>query len=631
MCGISGKLYFNDRGEVDEGLIKKMNAKLAHRGPDDQGVFVAGPVGLGHSRLSIIDLSGAGHQPMPNTDQTIWITYNGEIYNFLELKKLLENKGYKFRSKTDTEVIIYLYQEYGEECLKYLRGMFAFAIWDNDKKQLFLARDRLGKKPLKYYLDPHKKFLIFASELKALFEDPEINSKKEIDYQAIDEYLTYSYVPHPKTGFKNIYKLEPAHYLIIKQDGSISKNRYWQLDFSKKLFMPESEWKEQVISKLKESVKMRLMSDVPLGAHLSGGVDSSLIVALMSQETKNPVKTFSIGFKENDYNELPFARQVSERYKTEHYEFSIDSNMPLLDILPKLVYQYEEPYADASSLPTWYLSEITGKHIGVALNGDGGDENFAGYNRYNAGILFSKLRPLPFKDQLKSLNKFLYQNTHKKVFQKSYKLLDSYNKNFLDFYLRIIDYFGREEKEFVYTREFSERVSDSRWQSFISLFYDEARSKNFDLLDKMLYIDINAGLPGDLLVKVDIASMAHGLEIRSPFLDHEFMELTAKMPSDLKLRDQNKKYILKQIAYDYLPKGVIDRRKHGFEVPLEHWFRGSLYNYIREELLDSRFISYGFRREGIEKLLSDHKNFHDDYSKYLWALLMLKKWLETWF
>ena len=628
MCGISGKLYFNNMGEVSAELISRMNAKLAHRGPDDQGVFVDGPIGLGHSRLSIIDLSEAGRQPMRSVDGNMHITYNGEIYNFLELKKLLEDRGYKFASKTDTEVILYLYQEYGEECLKYLKGMFAFAIWDNNKKQLFIARDRLGKKPVKYYLDQDKKFLIFASELKALFEDQEVNEKKAIDYQAIDEYLTYNYVPHPKTGFKNIFKLEPAHYLIINYDGVVTKKRYWQLDFSKKLFMPQEEWKEQVVSKLKESVSMRLVSDVPLGAHLSGGVDSSLIVALMAQVLSEPVKTFSIGFKENDYNELPYARQLSEKYKTEHHEFNIDSSMPLPDILPKLVYQYEEPYADASALPTWYLSEITRKHIKVALNGDGGDENFAGYNRCSAGMLFTELKLVPLKDRVKILNKIFYQITHKKVFQKGYKLLDSYDKNFLDFYLKIIDYFEQEEKTLIYSSDMQDHVKNSRWHNFIDNIYNECESK--DRIDKMLYTDINAGLPGDLLVKVDIASMAHGLEIRSPFLDHEFMELTAKMPSDLKLRDQNKKYLLKQVAYDYLPKNCIDRRKQGFEVPLEHWFRGSLYNYIREELLDSRFLSHGFRKEGIAKLIDDHKNFHDDYSKHLWSLLMLKKWLEMW-
>lgn len=602
-----------------------MNEKLAHRGPDDQGVFVDGAIALGHSRLSIIDLSEAGHQPMQNADGSIRITYNGEIYNFLDLKKDLEKKGYKFRSKTDTEVILYLYQEYGEECLKYLRGMFAFAIWDANNKQLFIARDRLGKKPIKYYIDPSKKFIIFASELKAILEDPDV--PRVIDYEAIDEYLTYNYVPHPKTGFKNIFKLEPAHYLIVKADGAITKKRYWQLDFSKKLQMPEEEWKEQVVSKLKESVSMRLMSDVPLGAHLSGGIDSSLIVALMAEKLKDPVKTFSIGFKENDYNELPYAKQVSERYKTEHHEFSIDSNM--LEILPKLVYQYEEPYADASALPTWYLSEITKKHISVALNGDGGDENFAGYNRYSAAALYGKLKFLPAKDQLKFLNKLFYQTSHKKIFQKGHKLISSYNKNFPYFYLRLIDYFGQEDKFLVYDPQMKERVEGSRWRRFLEETYDSCESK--DRLDKMLYTDINAGLPGDLLVKVDMASMAHGLEIRSPFLDHELMELTAKMPSDLKLRDRNKKYLLKQIAYDYLPKEVIDRPKQGFEMPLEHWFRTSLYGYIHEELLDSQFLSYGFNREGVLKLIEDHKNFRDDYSKHLWALLMLKKWLETWF
>ena len=620
MCGIAGKLYFNINKSVSEMEIKKMTDVLFHRGPDGEGVFIDKNIGLGHRRLSIIDLSPAGHQPMSDNEGKIWIIFNGEIYNFLELRKELEKEGIKFKSKSDTEVIIYLYKKYGIDCLKHLRGMFAFAIWDGEKRQLFLARDRLGKKPLKYYHDSN--CFIFASELKAILTNPEV--KKEIDYDAIDEYLTYQYVPHPKTGFKNIWKLEPAHYLIIKENGQIIKQKYWQLDYSQKLNLSESEWKEKILEKLRESVKMRLISDVSLGAHLSGGIDSSLIVALMAQEMKEPVKTFSIGFKESDYNELPFARLVAEKYKTDHHEFIIESNV--IETLPKLVYHYEEPYADSSALPTWYLSELTKKHVTVALSGDGGDENFAGYDRFSAVKLFHQLRNVPFKNLLKLINQVLYQKTRIKLFQKAARFFGALNNKSLDFYLEIINYLSPKNKDLIYSDDFKERVKNSRWHSSLKEKFDE--TKNLDWLDQLLYVGINTYLPDDLLVKVDIASMAHALEIRSPFLDHELLELTAKMPASLKLRGYNKKYLLKKIAHKYLPKECIKRPKQGFSVPLEHWFRTKLNDYLKEQLLDKKFLDYGFKKDGIKKLIQDHKDYRQDYTNQLWALLVLKNWLE---
>lgn len=600
-----------------------MNGAVSHRGPDDQGIFTDKNVGLGHARLSIIDLSPAGHQPMPDDTGRFWIVFNGEIYNFLELRKELENAGVKFRSKTDTEVIIHLYKKYGVDCLKLLRGMFAFAIWDKEKQVLFLARDRVGKKPLKYYSDG--KVFLFASELKAILQNPEV--KKEIDWPAIDEYLTYQYVPHPKTGFKNIFKLEPGHYLLIKSDGTIKKEKYWQIDYSKKLNLSESEWEKAVLEKLKESVKTRLISDVPLGAHLSGGIDSSVIVALMAGEMKEPVKTFSIGFKEDDYNELPYARLVAEKYKTEHQEFIIEPNA--IEILKKLAYHYEEPYADSSALPTWHLSELTKKHVTVALNGDGGDENFVGYGRYNAMKLFYQLKALPLKNQMQFLNKHLYRLTGIKIFRKGWRFLEAYGKNPLDFYLRIISYLSQDDKGLIYGPDLLEKTGNSRWQSFLEEKFSEA--KNLEKLDQILYTDINSYLPDDLLVKVDIASMAHALEIRSPFLDHEFMELTAQIPANLKLKGHNKKYLLKKLAYKLLPKECIDRPKQGFGVPLEYWFRGELENHLKERLLDKSFLDYGFKKEGLEKLITDHKEKRRNNANQLWALLTLSYWLENYF
>ncbi len=622
MCGIFGKFYFKKTRLIPEEFKENINC-LRPRGPDDFGFYTDYEnIILGSRRLAIIDLSSAGHMPMTNEDGSLWIVHNGEIYNFQEIRKNLENR-HKFKSKTDTEVILHLYEEENEDCLKHLRGMFAFGIWNNKKKELFLARDRIGKKPLKYYFN--NEFFIFASELKAILKDK--GTPKEIDYSAIDEYLTYQYVPNPKTGFKNIFKLEPGHYLIVKESGKILKKRYWQLDYSQKLILSETEWEKQIIEKLKEAVKLRLISDVPLGSHLSGGIDSSLIIALMAQEMKKPIKTFSIGFQESDYNELPYAKLVAEKYQTEHYEFIVKPKM--IEILEKLVYQYEEPYADSSALPTWYLCKLTKEYITVALNGDGGDENFAGYTRYNAMKLFQRLKTIPFKNQLKKINQLFYQISKIKLFQKGYRFLDSYNKEPLNFYLRLIDYFGQEEKELIYSKDLKQQIQNSRWHSFLSEKFNE--TKNFDWLDQILYADINSYLPDDLLVKVDIASMTHSLEIRSPFLDHEFLELTAKMPSDLKLRGQNKKYLLKKIAYRYLPKECIEKPKQGFGVPLEHWFRGDLKEYLVENLLNKNFLDFGFKREGIEKLIFDHKSFRQNYANHLWALLMLSQWFKIWF
>lgn len=624
MSGIVGKFYFNEEKIIFEKEIKEMLNALSHRGLNDEGIFINRNIGLGHRRLSLINPAPAGHRPIADDEEKIWIVYDGEIYNFLELKENLEKEGIKFKSsQTDTEVIIYLYKKYGLNCLKYLRGVFAFAIWDSQKRELFLARDRIGRRPLKYYYD--NRCFIFASELKSILKNPEV--KKEPDFGAIDEYFTYQYVPSPKTGFKNIFKLQSAHYLIVKEDGQVINQRYWQLNYLKKLDLSEKEWEKLISDKLKESLKLSLVSKETPGVHLSGGIDSSLIFAFLAQEINEPIKTFSIGFKEKDYNELPYAELVAKKYKSEHKKFIIGPD--IIKILPKIVYFYEEPYADSSALPTWHLSEMTKKFVPVVLNGDGGDENFAGYNRYNGMKLFRQFKIVPFKNQLKKINQFLYQILKINLFQKGYRFLSSYSKGSLDFYLRLIDCFGEEEKDFIYNEEFKKQIQNSRWHSFLEEKFNEA--KDFDWLDQILYLDINSYLPDDLLVKVDIASMAHNLEIRSPFLDHEFLELTAKMPSNLKFRGYNKKYLLKKIASSYLPWQCINKPKQGFALPLEHWFRRDLERYLIENLLNKKFLDYGFKKEGIEKLISEHKIYHQNYTPYLWVLLTLSHWFKIWF
>lgn len=622
MCGIAGKLYFNNE-QVAENDLVKMGAAIRHRGPDSAGTVVNGRWGFAFQRLAIIDTSQAGNQPMADADKKVWIVFNGEIYNFQELRAELERDGVRFRSKTDTETIIYAYKKYGVECVHKLRGMFAFALWDENKKQLFIARDRVGKKPLKYYYD--NKVFIFASELKAILTQKEV--RKEPDFEAIDEYLTYQYVPHPKTGFVNIWKLPPATYLIIQSDGAREEKRYWRLNYTQKKDHSETEWQKIITEKLRESVRMRLISDVPLGAHLSGGIDSSLITALMAREMNEPVKTFSIGFKENAYNELPYARMVAKKYNTDHHEYIVEPKA--LDILPQLVYHYEEPYADSSALPTWYLSQLTKHTVTVALNGDGGDENCAGYERYAAMQFFNRLRCLPAKPLWAEISKALYGITGADLFKNAHRWFTAYNANPDIFFRNIVSYLSQKDKQQIYTPALKDKTAHSRWESFLRENFREAQTDNW--LNRLLSTDVNTYLPNDLLVKVDIAGMAHSLEVRSPFLDHEFMELAAGMPARLKMNGMNKKYLLKKIAEQYIPYECIYRKKHGFSVPLTPWFKKELGNYL-EKFLNKKYMHrYGINPAGIQMMLNAHRAGAENYGNRLWAILCLCQWFETWF
>jgi asparagine synthase (glutamine-hydrolysing) len=628
MCGIAGKISFTNR-PVEKRDIKHMTDAIAHRGPDDEGVFISPDehIGLGHRRLSIIDLSSHGHQPMSYLGR-YQIVFNGEIYNFQEKRRLLEREGYRFKSKTDTEVILALYDKFGPECLQHLRGMFAFAIYDSQNQQLFCARDRIGQKPFKYYLDSSG--FIFASELKAILTQPEYS--KQPDYTAIHHYLTLQYCPAPLTGFKNIKKLEPAHYLLINtKTGQMGKERYWRLDYSRKQNLSEPNWQQIILDKLKESVKLRLISDVPLGAFLSGGIDSSAIVALMSELSNRPVKTFSIGFDEKDYNELPYARQIADRYHTDHTEFKVKPNA--IDLLPLLVRHYEEPYADSSALPTYYLSQLTRQHVTVALNGDGGDENFAGYGRYSVqrfALAYEKVRVL---NQLVAvpaarLAAHAIPNT---LLNRANRFAATLNDNYARRYVNYICYFSNQQKRQLYTDDFFQQVWAADTYDIISRQFTAAETP--DKLDQTLYADFTTYLPDDLLVKVDIDTMATSLEARSPFLDHEFLELTAQIPSQLKLKGaNNKKYILKQALRKYLSPEILNRPKMGFGVPIEHWFRTSLKPLAYSTLLDQRSRNRGlFRTDRVKNLLDLHCQTNINYANHLWALLTLEFWFQEYF
>ena len=628
MCGITGKIYLNDKN-VSKQDILIMNEKILHRGPDDGGVYISPDqkVGLGHRRLSIIDLSPLGHQPMRYLDR-YEIVFNGEIYNFQEKKIELEKDGYIFKSKSDTEVIMVLYDKFGKECLTHLRGMFAFTIYDEQEKTVFCARDRVGKKPFKYYLDEN--VFIFGSELKAILTQKEY--KKEPDYIAIHHYLTLQYCPAPLTGFKDLKKLEPAHYLFVDlKTKKVEKERYWKLDYSQKLNLSEDEWKKRIMQKLEEAVKLRMISDVPLGAFLSGGIDSSAIVALMSKFSKTPVKTFSIGFEEEKYNELKYAKIVAKKFKTDHKEFIVKPDA--IKMLPQLVYQYEEPYADSSALPTYYVSKMTREYVTVALNGDGGDENFAGYGRYSVqkfGILYNKFIPF-HKKIILPIVKFLATLVKNTFFDRAYIFANTLSQKYNYRYINYIRYFSNELKEKIYTDNFKEKTKNIDSYKIVADKFNEAGTK--DKMDQCLYADFSTYLHDDLMAKVDIDSMAVALEGRSPFLDYEMLELTAKIPFNLKLKGlNNKKYILKETLRGLVPNEVMFRPKMGFGIPIDVWFRGKLKDFAYDTLLSEKAINRGlFKKEALKALLDEHVNTKINHAYRIWALITLELWFQEYF
>lgn len=621
MCGICGKIDFTGKA-VDGGLIRSMAAALAHRGPDDEGVYLDRNAGLGHRRLSIIDLSPAGHQPMTNEDGTIWIVLNGEIYNFPELRDELLRKGHVFRSHSDTEAVIHLYEEEGVECVRRLRGMFAFAIWDARSESLFLARDRVGKKPLFYRHDG--KAFHFGSEIKAILRDPSV--RRAPDHAAIHHYLTYQDVPSPWTAFQDIKKLPPAHSLTVK-NGRIEIRRYWKLSYLPKIASGEEDLKREVVERLREAVRIRLMSDVPLGAFLSGGVDSSATVALMAGVMQKPVKTFSIGFKEEAYNELRYARMVAERYGTDHAEFIVEPDA--VEILPKLVWHYNEPFADSSAVPTYYVSKLAREHVTVILNGDGGDENFAGYGRYTAVLFASTMRRFfpasVVRAALPLITKLPHRGDPNGFIWRLIRFCQEYARTPEMRNASFLSHFSPEMKKTLYTDDFRRLTGGRDSFDLVAGHYREAEADT--VLDRLLYADVMMYLPDDLLVKVDIASMANSLEARSPFLDHEFMEFAARIPSSLKLNGRTTKHILKEALRGMLPPEVLFREKMGFGVPIDHWFRNDLREMAYDTLLGQTAAGRGyFRTDAVKNILDEHVSGAWNWQYHIWNLLMLELW-----
>jgi asparagine synthase (glutamine-hydrolysing) len=626
MCGISGKLYFDPGRPVESQVLERMNAALGHRGPDDAGVHCDGPVGLAHRRLSIIDLSPAGHQPMANEDDTIWIVFNGEIYNFPSLRPDLLRRGHRFRSNSDTEVILHLYEEHGPDCLRFLRGMFAFAIWDAPRRQLFLARDRLGKKPLCYQHDTTA--FRFASEVKAILQDPQVEARP--DAGGMLQYLTYGYVPGAWSAFQGVQRLPPGHYLTCR-DGHVEVVRYWRLRRDRKAQRSEEEWCHEIVARLEEAVRLRLVSDVPLGAFLSGGIDSSAVVALMSRATTGPVKTFSIGFEEPEFDELAYARQVATLFATEHHELVVRPDAAA--VLPKLAWHYDEPFADSSAVPTYYVAEMTRRHVTVALNGDAGDENFGGYDRYVANLLAASFDRLPGSGLARGairagLHLLPRAGTRTTTFTRGRRFLEGVAEEPERRYARWFCHFYGDRKTALCTPEFLAAGGEADELAALLAAYRDSDALDFG--DATLGADVGLYLPDDLLVKVDIASMAHALEARSPFLDHEFMEFVATIPFDLKIRGHTKKYILKRALRGLLPETILHRPKKGFGVPIGRWLRHELKDLVHETLLSPRCLGRGyFRGAMIRRMVDEHVRGAAGWHYHLWTLLMLELWHRT--
>jgi asparagine synthase (glutamine-hydrolysing) len=555
--------------------------------------------------------------------------FNGEIYNYRELRTRLETKGYHFTTQTDTETILHAYEEYGTDCLQHLNGMFAFAIWDAKRRRLFLARDRLGKKPLYYYLTPHG--IIFASELKALLQSPRV--PRSIDLKALDEYLTFHYVPAPRTILQDVRKLPPAHFLLIScDDPTAIIQSYWHLEYQPKLNIPESEAARLVRSTLDDAVRARMISDVPLGALLSGGVDSSIVVGLMAQASTQPIKTFSIGFEEKAYDELEYARLIANRFKTDHHEFVVKPEAA--SIIPKVVHFLDEPMADASAIPTYYVAQIARQHVTVVLNGDGADETFGGYNRYSTVQSLQHLSRLPgwfIGGMLKPILGAWPQGLdYGRIRQRGQTFLEVAPLTFGEHYLRQCTTFPHALRESLYLPEIAglvRKASDSTTEEYLLSMFTSGTG--LGQLDQMLRADILAYLPGDLLVKMDRMCMANSLEGRSPFLDYRLVELAAQLPEKYKRRGGYGKIILKKTFADLLPEKTRTRKKQGFGVPLDSWFRNDLRDMVYDTLLSHRAVERGlFETQTIKRLLDQHQNGQFDNSQHLWTLLVLELWQQ---
>lgn len=625
MCGITGVV---GSLRTDRTTLQAMNDGLAHRGPDGEGFYwlPTEAVGLGMRRLAIIDLR-SGDQPIFNEDGSVCVVFNGEIYNFPELRADLEARGHRFATHADTEVVVHAYEEYGVDCLDHLWGMFALALWDARTQRLLVARDRLGKKPVVYYVDPATGGMAFASELQALFKHPGV--PREVDPRAIDDYLTYLYVPSPTTAYRNVNKLPPGHRLIW-QAGRVTVERYWEPRFAAKSRISQADAIDAFGSLFRDAVRRRLMADVPLGAFLSGGMDSSSVVAEMAELSTTPVKTFSIGFGERDFDELQYARLVARRFGTDHHEMVVEPHA--LDVLPTLVRHYGEPYGDSSAIPTYYVAQMTRQHVTVALNGDGGDELLAGYERHWAARIAARYDAIPSfvrHGLIRPLIPLVPEPRQRRsLVRRAKRFMTAAHLPVLDRYLHWVGAYTPAQKAALYTAEFREQLAGNdagRW-----LRETLSREPRLDAVDAVLRADLLMYLPEDLLAKVDIATMANSLEARSPLLDHRLVELCASLPSDYKLHGRTSKWLLRQVMRDRLPADILHRPKMGFGVPVGEWLRGELRPLLEDTLLSARARARGFFEPlAVRALVDEHLSRRADRTAHIWALLMLEMWFQT--
>ncbi|HRH45926.1 MAG TPA: asparagine synthase (glutamine-hydrolyzing) [Pyrinomonadaceae bacterium] len=618
MCGIAGFISKKLTSVAErEARLDSMCKIITHRGPDEQGMTVQGRAALGMRRLSIIDLKG-GQQPIFNEDDLMFIVFNGEIYNFQDLREDLQKRGHRFKTNSDTETILHAYEEFGENCVDHLRGMFAFAIWNKTDESLFIARDRVGKKPLYYGLTKEGNF-VFGSELKVLLEHGEIS--REIDYAALDAYLTFGYVPEEFCIFKDVKKLLPAHSLTFK-NGKVETKKYWDFSYIKPVeIKSEAEYIEELRAQLTEAVKIRLISEVPLGAFLSGGVDSSTIVAIMAQLSEKPVKTFSIGFNEDSFNELKFARMAAKHFNTEHHEFIVTPD--LVEIVDELVWHFDEPFADPSALPTFMVAKMARDFVTVVLSGDGGDELFAGYTRYVVDKKRSGFSNLPgfVRKGVQAVSEKLPHGAKGKNY------LYNASLDAIDRYIDSVSHFTKLKRKALYAKDFLPNMNGSfgAAENIFQSFANKVDTGN--PIDNLLYLDSKTYLPSDILVKVDRMTMATSLEARGPLLDHKLIEFVVGMPTDLKMKGLETKYIFKKAMEGIVPNEILYREKQGFGVPINEWINLQLKDRIQSTLTDSKTIERGyFDKKYIQTLLDEHHKGRRDNSHSLWVLLNLELW-----
>ena len=625
MCGIAGVLYADTHRPADRSVLQAMGDAISHRGPDGEGFFCAGNVGLVHRRLAIIDLAG-GDQPIANEDESIQVVFNGEIYNHQQLRAELEAKGHRFRTRSDTEVLVHLYEEAGKDLVERLQGMFAFALWDARRRQLLLARDHLGQKPLYVYRDSEK--LVFGSELKAVLAHPSVD--RTICSEAVEDYLTFGAIPGQRCIFQRVQRLPAAHTLLVSASSlQTPPQRYWQLSFDDELHASDEEWKERIEHGIQRSVRSHLIADVPVGAFLSGGLDSSVIVGVAAQQLNEPLQTFSVGFQEKEFSELPYAELVAKHFGTKHREQIVTPDA--VADLDDLIHFYDEPFADASAIPTMAVARAAAEHVKVCLSGDGGDEAFGGYARYGHDLKEAAIRDLLpgwfRRHVLKSLAAVWPKADWLPRPMRLQTLLQNLSADPAAAYANTISACRQNVRHRLLNDSFRNIVANHRPEAFVETAF---QSGHRDALSGMLAADTNFLLPDDFLTKVDRASMACGLEVRPPLIDVELLELAATMPSRMKVRDGSKKWILKELFQAKLPTDLAHRRKQGFELPVDAWLRGPLKEQVHEVVLNrdsaiTEFIDVNFAND----LYRRHCQHTGRFGQILWSLLVLGRWLDA--